>query len=99
MFTGLGADPPSRRHLCHWERVCLYLESQPYRSVRFPYPSEPPITTRLLKRMARFDLVRHREDCSWRLTIRWRSMLQHLWGGTEEESEPTLADALGSTAP
>jgi hypothetical protein len=98
MFHGLSADAPTRRHLRHWERVCLYLESQPYRAVRFPYPKDPPITTRLLKRMARFDLVRHLEDCSWQLSIRWRSKLKHLWEGTQEED--TLSpEERGPTAP
>src|SRR5262249_31097398 len=69
----------SRRHLRHWERVCRSLDAQPYRSVRYPFPPEPPMTARLFKRMARFGLVRHREDCSWRLARHWQAILRRLW--------------------
>jgi hypothetical protein len=63
-FTGMRAHPPGYRHLCHWEEVCRYLDSQPYRSVAYPFPSEPSVSARLLERMARFGLVRLRDtDC------------------------------------
>jgi hypothetical protein len=84
VFTGIHATPPTRRHLRHWERVCRYLDAQPYRSVRYPFPLDPPMTTRLFKRMARFGLVRHREDCSWRLSRRWMGILRRLWEGTPD---------------
>ncbi len=85
MFKGLNAMPPTRRHLRHWERVCRFLDAQPYRSVRYPFPSDPPMTTRLFKRMAHHGLVRHREDCSWRLSRRWMSILSHLWSDSPDE--------------
>jgi len=95
MFTGLRSDAPTRKHLRHWERVCLYLDAQPYRALRFPFPLDPPVTARLLKRMARFGLVRHKEDCSWQLTRRWRPILRRLWEGTsggEGDEPPTPVD-------
>jgi hypothetical protein len=94
-FAGMRAGPPNYRHLCHWEEVCRYLDSQPYRSIAYPFPSEPPISARLLKRMARFGLVRHRDtDCRWRLSPRWQAILVRLWQGAideaveQEEAEP-----------
>jgi hypothetical protein len=100
MFTGVRAPPPSHRHLRHWERVCCFLDAQSYRSVRFPYPSDPPITTRLLKRMATHRLVRHRDDCRWQLAPRWSAILRTLWAGSEEEgaaqSETSQQDAEGA---
>jgi hypothetical protein len=57
-------------------------------------PTEPPMTARLFKRMARFGLVRHREDCSWRLARRWRDILQRLWNGAPLDD----SDDDGSTA-
>jgi hypothetical protein len=92
MFRGIAADAPSRKHLCHWERVCLYFDSQPYRAVRYPFPTDPPVTARLLRRMARFGLVRHKDDCSWQLSLRWRSLLLRLWEDVPEEEPITLPD-------
>jgi hypothetical protein len=92
MFKGMRAAAPSYRHLCHWEEVCLYLDSQPYRSVSYPFPSDPPITARLLKRMAAYKLVRHRDtDCRWQLSPRWQSILSRLWTGA-------LADEVANEA-
>lgn len=90
MFRGMTADAPSRKHLRHWEQVCLYLDSQPYRAVRFPFPADPPMTARLLRRMARLGLVRHKDDYSWQLSLRWRSLLRRLWEGTPEEEPAPL---------
>src|SRR5262249_40165138 len=92
MFRGIAADAPSRKHLRHWERVCLSLDSQPYRAVRYPFPTDPPVTARLLRRMARFGLVRHKDDCSWQLSLRWRSLLRRLWEGTSEDEPPLPID-------
>jgi len=93
MFRGITADAPSRKHLRHWERVCLYLDSQPYRALRYPFPTDAPVTARLLRRMARFGLVRHKDDCSWQLSLRWRSLLRRLWEGAPEEAPAALASA------
>lgn len=80
-FVSMRAAPPSRRHLNHWEAVCRYLDAQPYRAVTYPFPSEPPMSARLFKRMARYGLVRHRDDCRWRLSLRWRAILHRLYAG------------------
>src|SRR5579875_544528 len=86
MPRGIPAMMPSRRQLQHWERVCRYLDSQPYRAVRFPFPAEPPMSVKLFKRMARFGLVRHVDlDCSYRLARSWERILRRLWEGVSDE--------------
>ncbi len=79
VFISMRAAPPSRRHLRHWETVCRFLEAQPYRAVSLPFPTDPPMSVRLFKRMAAFRLVRHRDDCRWQLSPHWRAILQRLW--------------------
>ncbi|MBA3825467.1 MAG: hypothetical protein H0X24_16405, partial [Ktedonobacterales bacterium] len=92
-FHGIKAAAPSRKHLRHWQRVCLYLDSQPFRSVRFPFPDDPPMSSRLLRRMQTFKLVRHcHTDCTYRLAVRWRSLFQRLWDGADDEE--TVVDAV-----
>jgi len=84
MPRGIYEPVPRRQRLRHWEGVCAYLDAQPYRSVRHPMipgTDAPPITTRLLKRMAAHGLVRHTDDCRWQLARRWRSVLLRLWEG------------------
>jgi hypothetical protein len=88
MPRGVYADVPRRQQLRHWEQVCLYLDSQPFRSLRAPFPQTPRITGRLLRRLARFGLVRHRDDCTWQLARRWRPLLRQLWDGAPEEGAP-----------
>lgn len=89
--------PPGRQHLRHWQQVCQYIEAQPYRSIRFPFPSEPPVTARLLKRMARFRLITHREDCSWRLSAKWKAMLHRLaQGASDEDASPASVEIAGA---
>ena len=98
MFKGMQAAAPTPRHLRHWERVCLYLDAQPYRSVRHPLPTAdaPPMTTRLLKRTAAHGLVRHTQDCRWELSRRWRARLLELMEGTPSEDEVAPTDDAGN---
>jgi hypothetical protein len=95
VFVSMRAAPPSRRHLRHWERVCRYLDAQPYRAVSLPLPADPPMSVRLFKRMAVFRLVRHRNDCRWQLSPRWRAIVQRLWNRLppdEPANEPARPD-------
>jgi len=84
MFMGIAAPPPAKRRLRHWEHVCRFLDAQPYRAVAYPFPDEPPMSARLFRRMARFRLVRHRDDCRWQLSPRWQAILLRLWEGVVE---------------
>jgi hypothetical protein len=94
MAKGVYATIPHWRQLLHWQVVCCYLDSQPYRAVKQPFPGEPPMSVRLFKRMAAYGLVRHRDDCTWRLSPSWRRILLQLAAGLppESASERTLAD-------
>jgi hypothetical protein len=93
-YHGTHADAPARKHLRHWDKVCRYIETQPYRSVAFPFPKDAPMmSVRLLKRMARFGLIRHRDDCTWRLAKNWWFILQRLWDSTPNDPPPALPDA------
>jgi hypothetical protein len=49
--------------------------------------------------MARFGLVRHKDDCSWQLARRWRSILQRLWDRAPEEKPTSPQAAAGERAP
>jgi hypothetical protein len=95
----MRADAPTRRHLRHWERVCVYLDAQPFRSVRHPLPplggDVPPMTTRLFKRMAAHGLVRHTDDCRWQLARRWRACLLRLADGLPAEDRGTPSSGAG----
>jgi hypothetical protein len=97
-FRGLAADAPSPRHLLHWEEVCCYLDAQPYGAVSYPFPTDPPVTARLLKRMATFKLVRHTDECRWKLSPRWQRILRRLWDHLPgEKDEPSSKP--GNSAP
>jgi hypothetical protein len=65
--------------------------------MRYPFPTDPPVTARLLRRMARFGLVRHKDDCSWQLSLRWRSLFRRLCEETPEDEPPLPVDY--ATAP
>ena len=101
VFSGMRAPAPTQRHLRHWQQVCHYLDAQPYRSVSFPFPSDGPLlSVRLLKRMARYRLVRHRDDCRWQLSLRWQSIMRHLLIGTpSDEADPRLDPSPAQHAP
>lgn len=88
VFISMRAALPTRRHLRHWEAVCRALDAQPYRAVSYPFPVDPPMSTRLFKRMALYKLVRHREDCRWQLSPKWQTILRHLWSATPPDDPP-----------
>jgi hypothetical protein len=96
-FVSMRAAPPTRRHLRHWERVCCCLDAQPYRAVSLPLSADPPISVRQFKRMAVFRLLRHRDDCRWQLSPRWRAILQRLWDRLPP-GEPTSEGAASPHA-
>lgn len=86
MLKSQPAPQPSHRQLRHWEAVCSYLDSQPFRAVKHPLPTEPLMSVKLFKHMGRFGLVRHSNwDCTYRLHRRWRAMLKRLWEGADED--------------
>jgi hypothetical protein len=91
MPKGVPLALPSRKQLQHWETVCRYLDSQPYRAVKHPFPAAPPMSVKLFKRMARFRLVRHIDlDCTYRLARNWEAILRRLWAGCPDDDAPSL---------
>ncbi len=92
----LKDGPPTRRQLRHWEEVCCYIDAQPFRKVWYPFPYEPRISTRLMRRMATCKLVRHGQDCAWKLSKNWRAILTRLWDGAEDDGmPPPVQSAMG----
>jgi hypothetical protein len=78
--------PPRRQYLQHWAEVCRYLDAQPRRCIRAPFPDDPPMSYPLLRNMARFKLVRHRNsDCTWQLNQRWQAILNRLAQGITDQ--------------
>ncbi len=51
------------------------------------------MSARLLKRMARYKLVRHRDDCRWQLSPRWQVILRRLWKATPADDPPASEPA------
>jgi hypothetical protein len=99
MAKGKPADIPNPQQLRHWEQVCLYLDSQPYRAVQHPFSASPPMSVKLFKRMAQCKLVRHYDtDCSYRMSLQWRDILRRRYYHLpEDEQEDMLAE--GKSAP
>ena len=91
MPKGVPNAVPSRQQLRHWEAVCRYVDAQPYRAVTYPFPAVPPMSTRLLKRMAQLGLVRHRDDCRWQLALRWQILLRRLCDGVALDAPDAIA--------
>lgn len=89
MPRGVPAEFPSHQQLRHWERVCQFLDSQPYRAVAHPFPTEPPMSVKLFDRMYQYKLVKHfKRDCTYRLSAKWREILHRLWKQLPEEDSP-----------
>jgi hypothetical protein len=79
---GKPMTPPSQWQLEHWAEVCRYLDGKPNRAVAAPFPDDPPMSYPLLRNMARFKLVRHRNsDCTWQVHREWEVMLERLRQG------------------
>jgi hypothetical protein len=47
MSSGIPNAIPNYRQVLHYERVCRYLEAQPYGAISYPFPADPPITAKL----------------------------------------------------
>jgi hypothetical protein len=100
-YLGRNAASPRREYLRKWAAVCRFIDAEPYRSIWFPFQSQvpdrpaPPISARLLERMAHFGLVAHRtSDCAWRLSANWRKILDRLAQGLDDEDEPDKPNLL-----
>jgi hypothetical protein len=82
---------PTYSELQVWEAVCRWLDGQPQCRARLPIADVPDVlevSSELLLAMRKAKLVRHRSDCTWALSPRWKALLLELWHGiTKAEGE------------
>jgi hypothetical protein len=71
--------------------MCRWLDGQPQCRARLPMmdiPETGEVSSTLLLAMRKARLVRHRSDCMWALSPRWKAILLELWHGvTKAEGE------------
>jgi hypothetical protein len=86
---------PTYAELQVWEAVCRWLDGQPQCRARLPMADIPGVgnvSSEMLLAMRKARLVRHRRDCSWALSPRWKAILLELWHGiTKAEGERSTA--------
>jgi hypothetical protein len=82
---------PTYSELQAWEAVCRWLDGQPQSRARLPMVNVPgvgEVSSETLLAMRKARLVRHRSDCTWALSPRWKAILLELWHGiTKAEGE------------
>jgi hypothetical protein len=82
---------PTYAELHLWEAICRWLDGQPQCRARLPMPDVPDVgkvSSETLLTMRKARLVRHRNDCMWALSPRWKTILLELWHGiTKAEGE------------
>ncbi len=97
-----GPTLPTFAELEQWDLVCRWLDTQPNMRARLPIVGVPglpvpgAVSSEMLRGMRKYRLVRHSDDCTWRLSPTWKARLATLWQGivkAEGEHEPTPSDA------
>ncbi len=84
----------------YWSETARYMDGQPERCIRAPFPDDPPISYRLLQNMARLRLVRHRNsDCRWQLSPRWETILNNIATGITAHEEHAQTVYKGQELP
>jgi hypothetical protein len=92
-------DLPTFADLERWDILCRWLDVQPDTRTRLPILGVPKlgdVPSAMLRDMRKYRLVRHGEDCTWRLSPTWKERLLELWHGVvraEGECEPHESDA------
>jgi hypothetical protein len=85
---------PSYAELLVWEAVCRWLDGQPQCRARLPMVDVPDVgevSSETCLAMRKRKLVRHRSNCVWALSPRWKALLLQLWHGiTKADGERTL---------
>ncbi len=88
---------PTYAELQVWEAICRWLDGQPQCRARLPMADVPgvgEVSTDMLLGMRKIRLVRHRSDCAWALSPRWKTILLELWHGiTKAEGERSPGSA------
>jgi hypothetical protein len=89
---------PTYAELQAWEAVCRWLDGQPQCRARLPMSDVPglgEISSEILLAMRKARIVRHRSDCCWALSPRWKAILLELWHGvTKAEGERESASGM-----
>ncbi len=98
-----GPNLPTFVELESWEKICRWLDQQPKQRARLPIfgVSEllgtGDVSVEMLRGMRTYRLVRHGNDCTWRLSPTWKPRLLALWHGVmKDEGERQL---VGTQAP
>ncbi|HEY7093956.1 MAG TPA: hypothetical protein VH393_12290, partial [Ktedonobacterales bacterium] len=82
---------PTYTELQVWEAICRWLDGRPQCRARLPVADIPglgEISTETLLAMRKVRSVRHRCDCMWAMSPRWKAILLELWHGvTKAEGE------------
>jgi hypothetical protein len=82
---------PTYAELHVWEAICRWLDGQLQCRARLPMTDIPDVgevSSETLLAMRKRKLVRHRSDCTWALSPRWKAILLELWHGvTKAEGE------------
>jgi hypothetical protein len=85
---------PTYAELQVWEAICRWLDGQPQCRARLPMADVPgvgEVSSEMLLSMRKARLVRHRSDCAWALSPRWKTTLLDLWHGiTKAEGEQSI---------
>jgi hypothetical protein len=97
---------PTYGELQVWEAVCRWLDGQPQCRARLPMADVldvGEVSSETLLAMRKARLVRHRSDCAWALSPRWKAILLELWHGItkaegERDSEPGIEPVSFSVA-
>jgi hypothetical protein len=99
---------PTYAELQVWEAICRWLDGQPQCRARLPMADVPDVgkvSAELLLPMRKARLVRHRSDCMWALSPRWKTILLELWHGvtkaegerdSDDDSEPAPLSVAAS---
>jgi|GEM_PF-906008 len=93
---------PSYSELQVWEAVCRWLDGQPQCRARLPMadvPSVGEVSSEILLAMRKARLVRHRSDCAWALSPRWKAILLELWHGVTKAEGERASGAGGEPVP
>jgi hypothetical protein len=93
---------PTYAELQMWEAVCRWLDGQPQCCARLPMVDVPgvgAVSSEMLLAMRKTRLLRHRSDCSWASSHRWKIILIELWHGVTKAQGEQSADADGKPAP
>jgi hypothetical protein len=92
---------PTYAELQTWETICRWLDEQSQCRARLPMSDVPgvgEVSSGLLLAMRKARLVRHRSDCAWVLSPRWKTILLGLWHGiTKSEGEHGSASGNEAT--